>query len=564
MGKQSKPSYRIGLYIRVSTEEQAVNPEGSLKSQEARLRQAVRLKNAEGHFGEIVDIFVDSGKSGKDTNRPALQRMLTAIRNREINLVMASELSRISRSIKDFAEIWEMMQEHECDFQSLRENFDTTTAAGEMVLYSMANIAQFERRQISERVSANFISRASRGLRNGGCVPYGYKMSKDKPGHLDIDEDAAPTVKRIFSEFLKRGTLSETAKRLNSEGIRLKRKAEGGGTVRAGHLMLETIHHILRNKTYIAIRTYKVKGKVIEVPAVWKPIVDRVTFKRVQEVLSKNSRGKKKPFSENRYPYLLSGILFCKDCGGRLGGMSANGNGGKIAYYGHTWKAKREVTLSKKSKCCDPKRILAKKIEPVIWKEVEAFLAEPKTAQELFNGARRLRDGAKGKSEKQKLKAKQDTIARQLEALAERLSELPKSVPAGPIYKQMERLEEQRSDLERQVGELKTTESDDVPVQPETFDAFCQQLKKLKDTLSPEIKSQIIQKFVSRIEVRPDGVEVTFHAGQSHYLRELALAGSRSFFVPKSSRPVVDFRNLREKGKNHPQIGSTNLTNGRG
>jgi len=60
----------------------------------------------------------------------------------------------------DFAGIWELFKTHNCSFQSLRENFDTTTAAGEMVLYTIANIAQFERRQVSERVAVNMNARA--------------------------------------------------------------------------------------------------------------------------------------------------------------------------------------------------------------------------------------------------------------------------------------------------------------------------------------------------------------------------------------------------------------------
>jgi hypothetical protein len=48
---------------------------------------------------------------------------------------MVTELSRLSRSIKDFAEIWDLMRAHNCSFFSLNESFDTTTAAGEMVMY---------------------------------------------------------------------------------------------------------------------------------------------------------------------------------------------------------------------------------------------------------------------------------------------------------------------------------------------------------------------------------------------------------------------------------------------
>lgn len=159
--KTTTPSKRrIGIYIRVSTEEQAENPEGSIRNQEMRLRETVRLKNMQQSFGEITEVFTDRARSGKDLHRPELQRLLTKIRAREIDLVMVTELSRLSRSIRDFAGMWDLMRENKCGFQSLRENFDTTTAAGEMVLFTVSNIAQFERRQVSERVAVNFESKS--------------------------------------------------------------------------------------------------------------------------------------------------------------------------------------------------------------------------------------------------------------------------------------------------------------------------------------------------------------------------------------------------------------------
>jgi len=59
---KSKPGHKIGIYIRVSTEEQAQNPEGSIKSQEQRLRQHITYKNLEGTFGDVTQVFIDRAK----------------------------------------------------------------------------------------------------------------------------------------------------------------------------------------------------------------------------------------------------------------------------------------------------------------------------------------------------------------------------------------------------------------------------------------------------------------------------------------------------------------------
>ena len=560
MAKPQKKSYRIGCYIRVSTEEQAENPEGSIKNQEERLRQTVKLKNMEGHFGDIVEVFVDRARSGKDTNRPALQKMLSAIRNREIDLVMASELSRISRSIKDFAEIWELMQEHDCSFQSLRENFDTTTAAGEMVLYTMANIAQFERRQVSERVSANFQARAARGLYNGGTVPLGYRKIEGKPGFLEVDPEGAEYVRAAFKAFLKHKTLNQTAKYLNESGPRLPRRVEGGGRPRMSHLLFDGLQHILRNKAYIGIRVFRVKGGTKESKAVWEPIVEEVTFNRVQELLTKNY-GKKKPHSAKRYPYILSGLTVCAECGHRLSGKSAHGRNGKIAYYEHAWITKSQGQLNKKFYPCEHHRILASKIEPVVWRETKRFLTDSKMVEDMIGEAREFRAKQKKGSEKEKLKAKISTLTSQLDALAERLSQLPKSVSPTPIFKQMEKLEGFRTELEVQFASV--TEhgpTDEMPVSLEDLDQYRKTLSALLEKESdPQVQEHIISRFIERVSVTRDGVDLDFIVGKNHYSRELALAGSRrskgSDQIKKGSRSEPLPRFLKDSGSNSLTIG---------
>ena len=64
--------YRAALYVRVSTEEQAENPEGSIKNQEENLRRQLEIKRSQGQSIELVDVFIDAGLSAKNMNRPAL------------------------------------------------------------------------------------------------------------------------------------------------------------------------------------------------------------------------------------------------------------------------------------------------------------------------------------------------------------------------------------------------------------------------------------------------------------------------------------------------------------
>ena len=151
-----------------------------------RLREYVKLKNLMEPFGEIASVFSDPGVSAKDMNRPGFQKMLKSIERHEVDLVLLTELSRFSRSTKDFANLQDFLEGNNCKFMSIRENFDTSGAAGSMVLSLMASIAEFEPRQTAERISHSFLARAKRGLYNGGSVPLGYMVDPSKPGTLTV------------------------------------------------------------------------------------------------------------------------------------------------------------------------------------------------------------------------------------------------------------------------------------------------------------------------------------------------------------------------------------------
>jgi len=277
---------KVAYYIRCSTEEQAENPDGTIKNQEERLSLALKVRQDSGGFaGKFIGAYCDAGRSGKDMNRPELKRLLADIERGEITLVMVTELSRLSRSIKDFSEIWEFMQAHSCAFLSLRENFDTSNAAGEMMLYSLANFAQFERRQTSERVAANFEARAKRGLWNGGVLPLGYEPDPDQRGSLRIVEDEAKTVRAAFQALLTYGSVSEAAKYLNANGYRYGMPMRGGGGVRLDHFIFDNLYRLLSNPAYAGIRRFKTKTGWQEGDAIWKPIIDGKVFSEAQKVL---------------------------------------------------------------------------------------------------------------------------------------------------------------------------------------------------------------------------------------------------------------------------------------
>jgi site-specific DNA recombinase len=296
---------RIGIYIRVSTEEQAKIVEGSLVSQRKRLEEYVDGQNRrESNWGAIISVYVDEGKSAKDMNRPEFQRLLSDVRMGKLDLILASELSRFSRSIRDFCEIWDLLKKHKVSFITLRDNFDSTTAAGEMMIFNIMNYAQYERKQTGERITANFQSRAKRGLWNGGVIPLGYKRDVTNPGKLLVDEEESKTIQMIFDLFLEQKSLHETCRALNGLGYRTKKSQN--------HYTVQSLHNMLTNSTYLGLREVNKRkseegsGELQLVKAQWEAIMDKKVFDRVQKVLEGNRRRFKPGVAPSR-PVPLAG-----------------------------------------------------------------------------------------------------------------------------------------------------------------------------------------------------------------------------------------------------------------
>lgn len=201
-------------YVRVSTDTQAT--EGvSIEAQRAKI-EAWCLAN--DHV--LADIYTDSGLSGgRADNRPELQLALSDVCNRRGVLVVYS-LSRLSRSTKDTINIGERLEKCGADLVSLSEKIDTTSAAGRMIFRLLAVLAEFERDQISERVTSAMQYKKRKGERVGS-VPFGWDVGGDGKSLLaNLGEQQ--TIRRIRRLRRVGKSLRYIAQHLNGRGVRPK------------------------------------------------------------------------------------------------------------------------------------------------------------------------------------------------------------------------------------------------------------------------------------------------------------------------------------------------------
>lgn len=248
--KYAKP-LRIAGYVRVSSQRQATEGD-SLAAQEHEIEQEVEFrKRRENWDVELLEFYVDAGKSAKDQKRPQLQRLKRDIAAGKIDLVICFKLDRITRSLKDFVDLWALFAEHDVDVISLREKFDTSMPTGEAMVQLIMVFAQLERKMTAERTFSIMRDRADRGLWNGGHI-LGYHSRKDDPGRLEMDEEGAAIVRRIFDLFEELGSAGAVTRRLNDLGIRYPIYRTRSDKQRGGNRFTkQKIIGILRNAVYI-------------------------------------------------------------------------------------------------------------------------------------------------------------------------------------------------------------------------------------------------------------------------------------------------------------------------
>src|SRR6266540_2167114 len=194
---------RVAIYTRVSTEDQA--KEGfSLDAQRERLQAYCLARD-----WAVAATYIDDGHSGRNTKRPAYQRMM-AERDRW-DALLVIKMDRIHRNARNFMEMMDDLREWEKDFVSATESLDTSTAMVRFVMDILQRIAQLESEQIGERVFVGMTQKASTGaIALGQKVPYGYRWSEPSPkgkwwgsGEWVVNESEAKEVRAVFDQFLQ-------------------------------------------------------------------------------------------------------------------------------------------------------------------------------------------------------------------------------------------------------------------------------------------------------------------------------------------------------------------------
>lgn len=525
--------HKIGIYVRVSTEEQAKVADGSIESQQHRIKGFIDIKkHQEKSWGKVIETYVDDGYSAGSTNRPAYQRMIGDIKTGKINLILVTDLSRLSRNIADFCDFYKELGKYKANFLSIKEQFDTSTPIGEMMVFNMVNLAQFERKQTSERISMNFHSRAMRGLVNGGSPLLGYDRDPSNPGKRIVNENEAELVKKIFRMYDEGQSQNAIADQLTKDCERRKdMDSKKYRHIKDGRWTLNAIQNILKNYAYIGKREVNVGNKKEKqeylkawqqyqiVPAAWDSIVDEKLFFRVQKRMIESHQKERKRFDNGqRRAFLVSGNIKCGYCGMALIGQSAHGKTKIHRYYGHKQVVGEKVT-------CPIKRYSAVEIEEAVLRHLDTILNKPGYLDQIeLNIEKSI--GVDKKASNHKLDSLTKAIHK-TEHEIDSIFKLVTTMDAGTsgfdlIQDKLQKLAEKKKTLEQEfnlvsqanegAGQIKTAKRHIEA----NAKAVKQSFKKAKPHLQKKLLGSLFQKLVAT----DTGIQVFYHLAESKRLIE--------------------------------------------
>ena len=491
--KEDKP-LRIAGYVRVSSQRQATEGD-SLIAQQHEIEQEVEFrKRRENLDVASLEFYIDAGKSAKDQNRPQLQRLKRDIAAGKIDLVICFKLDRITRSLKDFVDLWALFAEHDVNVSSLREKFDTSMPTGEAMVQLIMVFAQLERKMTAERTFSIMRDRADRGLWNGGHV-LGYRSVKDDPCKLEIETEGAAIVRRIFDSFEELGSAGAATRRLNELGIRLPTYRTRSDKQRGGNLFTkQKVIGILRNPIYLGHIHW---GKSVKENC-HEPIITPQQFDRVQLQIGKmlvRRMNLKKPKGRT---YLLSGLLRCQ-CGAHMVGASAHGRTDVNYYYVCTRQQHEGGKYS-----CQSSHIPAVALENALIGRISEIGRMVEARDRIVQEALSCLGG-----EAVRLREEEDLARRRLSQVRAdigRLVEVLKSLGARgltSVQSELERLEDEEGQMKRSLTDIAKRQapvervSDDARSFLETW----QDVGELLVSATPEERMQILQHYIEVVEL---------------------------------------------------------------
>ena len=337
--EQITTTYRTAAYIRLSNED--FRHKGNVNTLRDQEHFVTSYINTKGDL-MLCDVFCDNGESGLSFQRPGFEAMIKGVVDGKYNCIVVKDLSRFGRNHLEAAYyIYKFFAQYNTRFIAINDDYDSlygnNTALEDILLPIKNLINENYAREASRKVGISRRNTIDKGLFISAFAPFGYKKSETKVGRLEIDEEVAPIVRRVFDMFtIQNMSILEISRQLNDEGVispaqyKIKNGISKNKRWANAVWNTHTVKVILSNPLYIG---YLVLGKTkIDmyrneplritkpeernvVPKAHDSIVSDEIFARAQMNLEKSKHG---PITNKmNIPYIFNN-LYCGCCGAKL------------------------------------------------------------------------------------------------------------------------------------------------------------------------------------------------------------------------------------------------------
>jgi site-specific DNA recombinase len=297
-----KAVIRCGIYTRTSSDEGLIQEYNSLASQRDACIAYIASQKSEGWMSSRT-VYEDGGVSGGTLDRPALRDLLQDIAAGQIDIIVLYKIDRLTRSLRDFAKLSEMLDRFGVSFVAVTQQFSTASSMGRLTLNILLTFAQFEREVAGDRIRDKKASSTRVGIWMGGNPALGYDAPAKK---LVVNPKEAEVVRYIYRRFLELRSMAELRKDLERHGIVSKKKVTKQGVDYGGRSFTwHPLRTILTNPLYRGM----IRHKTALYPGRHEAIVSHELFDEVQRTFAQVAAQEK----EKRalaYPALLRSIVF--------------------------------------------------------------------------------------------------------------------------------------------------------------------------------------------------------------------------------------------------------------
>ena len=331
--------YKTAGYVRLSVEDSGRPGADTIEGQKALLTGYIENQPDM----ELYGLFCDNGRSGTDFVRPEFEKLMDAVRSGKVDCIVVKDLSRFGRNYKETGNYLERIFPFlGIRFVAVNDVFDTQTAerSADGYIVPLKNlINEVYSKDISKKSGSALETKQRNGDFIGAWAPYGYSKDPDNKNHLIINEETAPTVRRIFAWRAESVSIVQIARRLNQAGI----ASPSAYLYETGEVKTEKykdvlwhtqiLKSILSHSVYCGHMVqgrkkqsfYEGKSQAFTPESEWKivrntheAIIDEDTFEKVQAIAKRRKDeyhaclGK---FAHLKHSdNLLQGLVYCPNC----------------------------------------------------------------------------------------------------------------------------------------------------------------------------------------------------------------------------------------------------------